>query len=450
MKCYIKMFSATIALLFCVTLRGEAQNAISLEDCKQKALEHNQTIKSKEASYRSGEASVKLSKKASLPAFDLTAGYTYQNDPMQMVIPGFELPTVAGGPSGVYYPGGTTNLSYHNSYNANIGMSLPIYLGGKLSEARTIAAHSLEIAESDVALSKTDLLLSIEQQYWSLVSLLEQEKVTAKAVLFLGDMLEDMNNRYTFGVVTKNEVLKTKVELNNAKLFQINIANNITLAKMALNQSIGLDIESPLVIADSIIKIPSNLDMVEYSAGNILKRNEINILNKQLDINRSEEEIIRSDYRPEFVSFANYTLQNPNHISKAEAELTWTAGLSLSMPLFHWGERKLKIEQAKMTMESTVHSLDYLSEMITLEMQQSIFRLRESLMKLEFTADALEQSEENLSLESDRLEEEIATTTDLLNAQSQWQKAHADFIAAKTEVKISEAQYYKSIGELNP
>lgn len=450
MKQYIKLFFLTIFWGSCLAHPGQAQDAISLADCKQKALEHNQTIKSKEAAYKSCEASVELSKRASLPNFDLTAGYTYLNDPAQMVIPGFELPTIEGIPSGIFYPGGVTSLTYHNTYNANIAMSLPIYLGGKLAEAKNIAASALEMAQSDVALSKTDVVFSIEQQYWSLVSLLEQDKVTEKTIAFLKDVVNDMNNRYTFGVVTKNEVLKAKVELNNAKLLQITIADNITLAKMALNQSIGAEINNPLNIADTSIQISVNLDNIEYNVDNLLKRQEIKILNKQLEINESEEQIARADFRPELVSFANYTLQNPDHLAKDESELTWTAGVSLSIPVFHWGERKLKITQAKMIQESTIQDLDRIEELITLEIQQSIFRLRESFAKLEFTSEALEQAEENLSLESNRLQEEVATTTDLLNAQSQWQKAHADYIAAKADVKINEAQYYKSIGELNP
>lgn len=450
MKRYMKIFFVTLVSVSCLARLGQAQDTINLVDLKHKALEHNQTIKSKEAAYKSGEASVELSKRASLPNFDFTAGYTYQNDPAQMVIPGFELPTTEGAASGVYYPGGVTNLTYHNTYNANIGMSLPIYLGGKLAEAKNIAAYALELAQSDVSLSKTDVILSVEQQYWSLVSLLEQEKVTAKSIDFLVDVVNDMNNRYTFGVVTKNEVLKAKVELNNAKLLQINIADNITLAKMELNQSIGAGINNQLNIADTSIQISANLDRIEFNVENLLQRQEIKMLNKRLEINQSEEQIVRGDFRPELVSFANYTFQNPNHIAQDEGELTWTAGVSLSVPVFHWGERKLKIIQAKMNQESTAQNLDRAEELITLEMQQSIFKLRESLTKLEFTGDALEQAKENLSLESNRLQEEVATTTDLLNAQTQWQKAQADFIAAKVGVKISEAQYSKSIGELNP
>ncbi|MRT92959.1 TolC family protein [Ancylomarina sp. 16SWW S1-10-2] len=174
------------------------------------------------------------------------------------------------------------------------------------------------------------------------------------------------------------------------------------------------------------------------------------MLNSQVEIKNSEVKIVHSDYLPQLISFANYRYQNPDHLAQNEGELTWNAGLSLSIPVFHWGERKLKVIQSKMNLESSKNTLERTKELVVLEMHQSIFNLKEALVKLDFTLEALEQSEENLALETNRLTVEVATTTDLLNAQSQWQKAHVDYISAKVNVKINEAKYYKSIGALNP
>lgn len=431
-------------------IHGQAQDMLTLDECKQQALSHNQTVKSKEASYKASEASLKMSKRASLPTFDLDGSYLYQNDPAQMVIPGFELPTMSGDQSGIYYPGGTTNLSYNNTYSATMGMSLPIYLGGKLSQSRKIATYASEIAQSDLALSQTEVLLNVEQQYWMLVSLIESGKVNQKSISFLEDVVTDMENRYQTGIVTKNEVLKAKVELNNANLNQISLDDNIKLAKMALNQAIGADINEPLHIADTTIEVNVHPELIAYDQQNLENREEVALLTRQTELYKAEKAIVDADYMPQLASFANYIYQNPNHLAKDEGEFTWNAGVSLSIPVFHWGERNLQATKAKMQIESSEYSLDQTREMLTLEIHQAIFRLKESMTKLQFTNEAREQAEENLSLESNRLKEEISTTTDLLNAQLQWQKAQADYISAKANVKICEAQYKKSIGELNP
>lgn len=439
-------FLLTIGLL--VTKQIAAQEVLSLQVCKEKALEHNQTVKSAVSDFKSSEASLKLSKRAMLPAFDLSSSYTYLSDPNQMVVPGYELPTTNGQPSGVYSPGSAANMAYENSYSASLGMSLPIYMGGKLQHAKTLSALGVKLADDNLDRTKSDLFLNVEIKYWRLVSLQEQKMVVEKSIELLTDVLKEVNNRYKTGIVTKNELLKTKVEFNNAKLSLIELTDNVELAKMTLNQSIGNGIMSAIQIQDSIIIIPNRLSDITFDGKQLLDRSEIKMLNSQLEMSKTQKKMVNADYLPQVVSFANYLSQNPNHYSKQENEFTFNAGISLSIPVFHWEEKKLKKQIEQINIEKAEYQLDQNTELISLEIRQAIFKLKESFIKLNFTKTSLEQADENLKLERNRLKQGVSTTRELLNAQLQWQQSHADFINAKTSVKTSEAKYYKSIGQL--
>ena len=436
------------AIVLTVTKQIAAQEALSLQDCKVKALEHNQTVKSAVSDFKSNEASLKLSKRAMLPTFDLSSSYTYLSDPNQMVIPGYELPTVNGQPSGVYAPGSVTDLAYTNSYSASLGMSLPIYMGGKLQHAKTLSKLGVQLADDNVDRTKSDLFLDVETKYWGLVALQEQKMVVQKSIELLTDVLKEVSNRHKTGIVTKNEVLKTKVELNNAKLSLIELADNVELAKMSLNQSIGNGIMSAIQIQDSIIIIPNRLSDVSFDGTQLLNRPEIKMLNSQLEMTKAQKKLVTADYLPQLVSFANYVSQNPDHYGKQKNDFTFNAGVSLNIPIFHWGEKKLKKSIEQRNIEKAEYELDQSSELMSLEIRQAIFKLKESLIKLDFTQTSLEQANENLKLERNRLKQGVSTTRELLNAQLQWQQSHADFINAKTNVKTSEAKYYKSIGTL--
>ena len=438
-----------ICFSYLFTINAIAQDTLSLSECRQRVLEHNQSIKSAQANLQSAEIGYTLSSRARLPNLDFSAGYHYMNNPKIMYIPGHPLPTIDGELSNVYSPAFTKNLSYHNSYEATVSLSLPLYLGGKLSYAGDIAENSKKIAESNVELNKTEVLLQIEQQYWMLVSLLEKKKLAENSVKFLENVVKDVSNMYKNGIVTKNEVLKVQVERNNVKLFFISISDNIEIIKMSINQLIGNDIDAKLFIKDSVIQIPEPAAELVFNPDYVGNRNEIKILLQQIEINRTAQKIVRSDYLPQFVSYANYTLQSTNYLGENEHEFTWNAGLSLSIPIFHWGASSLKIDQAELKTEIIAYTLDRTKELLSLEIKQAIFNLEEAYTKLNFTKEALQQSEENINLETNRLKQEIATTTDLLNAQVQWQKAYADYIAAKAEVKIQQMLYKKAIGELH-
>lgn len=438
-----------IAIGLTVTKQIVAQEILSLQDCKVKALEHSQTVKSAVSDFKSSEASLKLSERAMLPTLDLSSSYTYLNEPNQMVIPGYELPTIAGQPSGVFSPGSVTDLAYENSYSASLALSLPIYMGGKLQHAKTLSALSVQLSDDNLDRTKSDLYLDIEIKYWSLVSLQEQKKVLVKSIELLTDVLKEVNNRHKTGIVTKNELLKTKVELNNAKLALIELSDNIELAKMTLNQSIGNGIMSAIQIQDSIIIIPNRLSDITFDGNKLLDRSEIKMLNTQLEMSKTQKKLVSADYLPQVVSFANYVSQNPDHYGKQKNDFTFNAGVSLNIPVFHWGEKKLKKHIEQRNIEKAEYELDKNTELISLEIHQAIFKLKESMIKLDFTKTSLEQADENLKLETNRLMQGVSTTRELLNAQLQWQQSHADFINAKTNVKTSEAKYYKAIGQIN-
>ena len=438
-----------LAMFVSLSCIVQAQDYLTLEQCREKALEHDQNIKSAQADLAINIASHKMSKRAMLPQFDFSASYTYMNDPQVMDVPSWQLPNMDGTPSGVLFTGLYKELTYHNMYDGGVDLSLPIYLGGKLRNYVKMSSYGIGISEHNVENTKENLVLEVDQKYWALVSLKENLLVIQKSVNLLEDVVRETKNRFEVGIVTKNEVLKTQVELNNAKLALIQMKDNIHLAKMALNQSIGNSILDEVAIADSVIipdTNPVSIKEIERIASN---RKELKMLEGQVGITSVDEKIARADYMPQLVSFANYGFQNPNHKAEDETELTWVAGVSLSVPIFHWGEKSLAMEKKKLVTKKAQLSYDKAKEGIILQIQQSAFNLNESLVKISFTKASLTQADENLKLEMNRLNQGVVTTTDVLDAQVQWQRANSDFISAKVNYKINQSKYLKTIGQLD-
>ena len=62
---------------------------------------------------------------------------------------------------------------------------------------------------------------------------------------------------------------------------------------------------------------------------------------------------------------------------------------------------------------------------------------------------SLTQADEYLRLETDNYEVGMTTLTDLLNAQTQWQKAYSNYIDSLFELSIASNQLAKSCGKFN-
>ena len=74
----------------------------------------------------------------------------------------------------------------------------------------------------------------------------------------------------------------------------------------------------------------------------------------------------------------------------------------------------------------------------------------ESKKKFEIASRNLEQANENLRIAQEGFREGIISSSNLLEAQTTWVKATSEQIDAQIEIKMSESNYQKVIGIINP
>ncbi|MFW6100068.1 MAG: TolC family protein, partial [Bacteroidota bacterium] len=162
------------------------------------------------------------------------------------------------------------------------------------------------------------------------------------------------------------------------------------------------------------------------------------------------EQLMKSRYLPNIGLTANYTFTNPNPWNGFESEFggTTNIGVFFNIPIYNWGERKHTMEAAKHQKRASMKKLEETRELISLEVKKAVFRYNESIKKIEMTKSSLEQAKDNLRTTKDNFEEGMAKSTDVLEAQSMWQEAYADYIEAMTEYKLNKTELMKASGQL--
>ena len=78
------------------------------------------------------------------------------------------------------------------------------------------------------------------------------------------------------------------------------------------------------------------------------------------------------------------------------------------------------------------------SEKMMLEMTMALNQVDESKLEVDMTAEALDQAEENLKTSTDQYEVGLETLTEHLEAQTLWQKAWAENVEAKAQLRLNE------------
>lgn len=125
-----------------------------------------------------------------------------------------------------------------------------------------------------------------------------------------------------------------------------------------------------------------------------------------------------------------------------------TAMLSISIPVFHWGEGRKKVRKARYELENAQLELEKNRKLLSLEAEQAANNLEESVFMIETAIAGVKHADENLRVTRNRYCAAMATLAELLDSQSQWQQAKSNLIEAKTQYKIYEVQYLRATGAL--
>ena len=337
-----------------------------------------------------------------------------------------------------YLPKSELTYDVHNVFAAGIGFTQPIYMGGKVRELYNIAKTSEDMARLQTENRQEELIISVDQAYWTTVSLINKKKLAEKYVELLTKLEKNIQAAIDEGVATKGDLLNVKVKLNEANLALTRATDGVALSKMALFRVCGLDLDGDFGLADEDIT-QGHAQELDPAYKNLSK------------ISRSQVNIARSRFLPNIVASANYLTTNPNTFNGFENKFKgmFSAGVAVTIPIFHFGDRIYTLKAAQSEERIVKHRIDEAKELINLQVTQANFKVREANKKLESALSNISAAEENLRLAELSYKEGIISVTDLLAAQTAWISANSDKIDAGIDARMSELYLRKAVGISN-
>ncbi len=490
-----KYFFLSIITVFLFSIYPAfAQHTLSLEECRQMALDQNKKIRISQQDALAATYTRKSAATNYLPKINLGGGYLRTNKAIKPLEHDLFLPIVpystidqstgafnsdalkdpatalntlvidpatgvpvtdaSGNPIFKNYamlPADKLTLDNKNLYYARLSLTQPLFTGFKITEGNKMAHHAENIAKDNVTLTKADVISKTDESYWRVVSMFQKVTLAKSYETLLDRLVLDLQSMYTEGIITKNDVLKAQVKQNEAKLQVLKAENGLELSKMALAQIIGYANEDITVLDQDIDEDNILLSMSpinnNVSADN---RAEIAMLKEKVNVMQASRNIERSKFMPNVLLTGGYGFANPNPYNGLKSEFggDWSVGVVVSMPIFTWGERKHDLNVANVKKQRAEYELEDAREMINLEIKQNQFKHIESIKKVEMTKLSKAQAEENMRSAEDNLQEGRVPLTELLEAQLQWADAASQHIDAIIEVKTSLTELEKSTGEI--
>ncbi len=339
-----------------------------------------------------------------------------------------------------------------NMYIGTVALTQPLYMGGKIRAYNKITKYAEELARQQHHSGMQEVILSTDQAYWQVISLINKKKLAEGYLKLLQQLDSDVEKMITQGVATKADGLSVRVKVNEAEMTLTKVEDGLSLAKMLLCQLCGLRLDSPITLADeSMENIPllqpeSHFDMSTAYAN----RPELKSLELATKIYKQKVNVVRSEYLPSVALMGNYIATNPSVFNSFEKKFKgmWNVGVMVQVPLWHWGEGIYKVKAAKAEARITQYQLQDAREKIELQVNQSAFKVNEAMKKLVMADKNMEKANENLRYATLGFKEGVIATSNVLEAQTAWLSAQSEKIDAQIDVKLTEIYLQKSLGTL--
>ena len=441
-----------LLLALCLPIVANAQATYSLDQCKALAKENNVKLKRARLEITAAKEQQKEARAKYLPT--VTANGTYFHATDYLLQEEFSMPAEAQQKLAAIVqrlgmnptilaalPTSYTLQAIKHGTLASLIAMQPVFAGGRIINANKLATVQTQVKELMLEQSADEVAQTTEVYYNQLLALYEQEKTLDAADKQLENILKDANNAYEAGVSNKNDVLSVKLKQNEMAVNRLKLNNGISLCKMVLAQYIGkpneeIDIDRTLTTE---LPDPRQLSVNHNSA--LEQRTEMRLLDKKVEANHLLTRVKRGEMMPTLaigVAGMYHDLTNKGR--------TNVIGLAtLSVPISNWwGNRDLK--RQKIAEQIAVEEKEDSRQLLLIQMQNAYDNLETAYKQIQLAKLSMEQAAENLRLNQDFYEAGTGTMSNLLDAQTQDQKARNQYSEAVVAYLNARTAYLKATG----
>jgi outer membrane protein TolC len=428
--------SALASLAFIASMANAQQRLLTVEESvaigmeNSKAL-HSSLMKSNYSDAKSSEIAAGL-----YPLVKLQAGYQKLSD-----IPAFTIP-IPNAP--VSFP------VILNTYTVKASLQQPLFTGWKLQSAADNAEYISNAAHSDYTKDKAELIYSIKSTYWNVYRAKEFKRLSDENVNQIGQHLADIENLFKQGMATTNAVLKVKVQLSNAKLLQSDASNNVEIAIIAFNSTVGIPLDTDVGIASSLTSMTKDFPEVrQLLAKAMTERPDMHAMEWRLRASQAGVIAAQSGWLPQVFLSGNYYYSRPNQrIFPAQDQFkdTWDVGVNLQFDIWNNLTTVYQTAQAQSQYEQTKDAYAMLKDGATLEVTQNYLNVKQAKQKIQLAQLGVEQSDENLRVAQETFKAGLTTNSELLDAEVGQLQSKIQLLQSLVEYELAQAKLEKSVG----
>lgn len=411
--------------LFNTGVYGETEGiegrTLTLKECISIGLKQNPSAEISLQALKAVQERIGEAKGGYYPSFKLSSSYTYTTP----------LDNKAG--------------TSPDSYDMRFSVKQTLFDAGATSDLVRSIRHSITAQDYEARKTVFDIVLSVKNAFHDVLKKRDLLEVSKTALKTAEKHLEQSRELYKEGLAPRSDVIKSEVQVSNARLDVIKAENALLSAKANLATAMGQAVTTDFNVVshdESLLPIlPSFKDVLLLAYD---QRPELKGSRARIDSAKASIDQVKSGLYPNLSLDASYGWQKDTFVPD---DKKWSAGLTIGIPIFEQLTTKSKINQAKATLAGLEATEIQTMRNIELDVQQAWLSLKEAMERLDVTKKTLEQAEEDMRVSEGRYKEGLGNILEVLDAQTALTQAKTNYVVASYDIAIARAKLDKAVGK---
>ena len=241
-----------ISILCLISFPGWSRaKSLTLEEAIRVALANNREILVAKEKIEEAKQRIKEAKAGYFPTIDLSGTYTHLNEAPSMGIPGY----------------GSVEMGQADNYLSKLSINQPLYTSARLSYVNQGASLYYQKLQEDLKNTQNKITFHVKKAFYAVLLAQENVEVTEKALDQAKRHLDVVEDFFKVGVVSRFDLLRTRVEVANLKPDLIQARNDLRLSRESLANllslpSASLNLEGGLSFEPVRITLEETIDKV--------------------------------------------------------------------------------------------------------------------------------------------------------------------------------------------
>ncbi len=336
-----------------------------------------------------------------------------------------------------------TGRTTANSYSYGVSGTQLIFDGMKTSSEVKAASESVAAAEANYRFTSAEVRLNLRSAFVNLLKAQELVKVTEEIVKIRRDNLALIRLRYESGLEHRGALLTAEANFASASFELAQAKRNVEFVQRQLTKELGRKEFIPVAVAGDFMTRETAIEKPDFDA---LVKNNPSVLNALAQKNVASFGIqsARANFFPTVSGSAGTEKSGATWPPDNDQ---WSAGVSVSSPLFEGGLKTAQLAQARAVYKQAEADERSTRDTAVVSLERTWAALQDALETVTVRRKSLQASEERSKIAQAQYSTGFIAFDDWIIIENTLVEAKKSYLEGQADALLAEAAWVQAKGE---